>query len=124
MTHEHFCIWLAGYLEGNADMDLDLKDLLRDKLAYVGAAPAKVQPRSDVPKTPDQSPFRGLVGGASDGVARGGFHHAPPAGISLSGPMGLYDPTVMTVCTNTANAATNSADAAMSSLSAAARACE
>lgn len=74
MTHEHFCIWLAGYLDGNADMDLDLKDLLREKLATVGMPAAKVQPRNDVPRTPADDAFRspGITGGLGLGLPRGG----------------------------------------------------
>jgi hypothetical protein len=126
MTHEHFCIWLAGYLDGNELMDADLKALLREKLEALGQAPVKAQPKADVPRTVDRDDsFRGSPN-ITDALARGGFVHTPPPSITLGGKvggsiLGVYDPAMTTVCTNTANAAA-SASAAMNSLSAAARA--
>jgi hypothetical protein len=111
MTPEQFCMWLEGFLDGNELMDADLKEKLQLKLASVGQAPAKAQPKNDKPKTVDRDDgFRGVSVDAliSGGLARGGFL-TNPAGVSLGGTVGVgYDPTMTTMCVNTANVGSSS----------------
>lgn len=105
MTPAQFCIWLEGYLDGNELMDPELREKLREKLGVVGEAPAAktAQPKSDVPKTADSSPFRsGITGALTDLVSRGSGGITPAhIGMPLGGPLSLYDSAMTTVCTNT-----------------------
>jgi len=135
MTPEHFCVWLEGFLEGNTDMDLDLRDKLRAKLESVGTAAPKPQPKKDVPLTrSDDDSFRGgLAGSIAGGLARGGFVTGPatpldPPAYTLTGAK--IEPSMMLMnAVNSVNSAMSSAttavsDSSMARLSAAARACE
>jgi hypothetical protein len=132
MTHEQFVWWLEGFLDGGADMDLDVRSQIREKLESIGAAPAQKQPAADKPKTPislgEYMPGIG-VGIASPGVAApvGGWHSGGGGGF-LGGAhtLGIADPRTTVTCLNSAastDAAAASVSSAMANISAAARAC-
>jgi hypothetical protein len=112
MTPEQFIWWLEGFLDGGADINMDVREQLRDKLSQVGAAPAQKQPAADRPKTVQDSLMvspDGYLRGVGIGLTPGGF-----TGV-IGGP----------TCINTTTLASTAASSvSMAELSAAARACE
>ncbi|MFT4064289.1 hypothetical protein [Paraburkholderia sp.] len=108
MTHEQFVWWLEGFLDGGADMDLDVRTQIREKLNLIGAAPEKKQPLADRPRTPDDTVKRYIegigVGVASPGVVNpiGGWPSGA-AGVIASAALGIaaHEPT--TLCMNMTN---------------------
>jgi hypothetical protein len=133
MTHEQFCFWLEGFLDGGADMDLDVRCQIREKMQAIGST-VKAQPAADKPKTVQESAsiqdrYLKGIGIAAPGLPGaagpiGGWHSGGLVGSAHT--LGLVDPHSMTVCTNAVNSAESALNSAsaVTTLSAAARACE
>jgi hypothetical protein len=116
MTPEQFIWWLEGFLDGGADIEMDVRSQIREKLEQVGAAPAPKQPAADRPRTHESSITLGGVarGIATPGIATpmpgagGGFHTGGL--IAAAHTVGIVDPHFTpTMCVNSASLA--SADA-------------
>lgn len=106
MTPEQFIWWLEGFLDGGADINMDVRDQLREKLEQVGAPAAQKQPTADRPRTPADASRR-YIEGIGVGVATPGVA-SPMVGSWHSGGLASSEPMLMMT-----NAAVTSVAAAL-----------